>query len=268
MRTKGYAVAASLVLLLGHSSAEAGGISLDDVVPNFFGVGAGVTTEWYGSRDSIAGAVPGARIALEEGRFVEWYGPYFGMNLVDDTHWEAGPVLNVRLGRSEVEDPVIATLPEFGMGLEAGGFVGWHYLNTEGIPYRVRTGMLATTSVVGQTEGSSLTPYASIWVPLSRTLFVGLGGGTTWSDSDFMQQYFSIDEAGSAASGLSQFEAEAGFRQVYIWPAVMWRVSEQWMVGAGLFCQHLIGDAAASPIVTERGDSNQWSGGVGVGYLW
>ena len=118
-------------------------------------------------------------------------------------------MLNVRLGRSEVDDPVVATLPEFGMGLEAGGFMGWHYLNTEGIPYRVRTGMLATTSVVGQTEGSSLTPYASLWVPLSRTLFVGLGGGATWSDSDFMQQYFSIDAAGSAASGVGATAAGA-----------------------------------------------------------
>ncbi|MGL4207675.1 MAG: MipA/OmpV family protein [Aeromonadaceae bacterium] len=268
MRTNGARWLALLLLGLGHSSAEASGISLDDVVPNFFGVGAGVTTQWYGSKESMAGAIPGARIALDKGRFVEWYGPYLGMNLVQDTHWEAGPVLNVRLGRSEVDDPVVATLPEFGMGLEAGGFVGWHYLNTEGIPYRVRTGLMAITSVAGQTEGSSLSPYASLWVPLSRTLFVGLGGGATWSDDDFMQQFFSIDAAGSAASGLAQFQAEAGFRQVYIWPALMWRVSEQWMVGAGIFCQHLLGDAAASPIVSERGDENQWSGGVGIGYLW
>ena len=86
MRTKGYAVTASLLLLLGHSSAKAGGISLDDVVPNFFGVGAGVTTQWYGSKESMVGAIPGARIAMDEGRFVEWYGPYLGMNLVENSN--------------------------------------------------------------------------------------------------------------------------------------------------------------------------------------
>lgn len=262
-------LAIGLACLSGASQpVVAIGMSLDDVVPNFFGVGAGVTTEWYGASDSMAGAVPGARVSLDGGRFVEWYGPYADANLITDEHWEAGPVLNVRLGRSDVTDPVVATLPEIGMGLEAGGYVGWHYLQTTGIPYRVRAGVMATQSVLGQTEGSSISPFASVWVPLSYTLFVGLGTGFSWSDDDYMQQSFSINGADAAVSGLPQFEAGSGLRQVYLWPAVMWRMSERWMLGSGIFCQHLLGDAASSPIVSERGDRDQWSGGVGIGYLW
>lgn len=261
--------AAAMTCLWGASQQVAAmGMSLDDVVPNFFGVGVGVTTQWYGASDSMVGAMPGARLAMSEGRFVEWYGPYADANLLADDHWEAGPVLNVRLGRSDVDDPVVATLPEIGMGLEGGGYVGWHYLQTSGIPYRVRAGVMATTSMVGQTEGSSLSPFASVWVPLSYTLFVGLGAGASWSNAAYMQQSFSVNEADAAASGLPQFEAGAGWRQVYIWPAVMWRVSDRWMLGSGIFCQHLLGDAANSPIVSERGDRDQWSGGVGIGYLW
>ena len=48
----------------------------------------------------------------------------------------------------------------------------------------------------------------------------------------------------------------------------MWRVSDRWMLGSAIFGQHLLGDAANSPIVSECGDRDQWSGGIGVGYLW
>lgn len=254
--------------LLFGSECQAMGISLDDVVPNFIGVGAGATTQWHGSKDTMVGAVPGARFNLGKGRFVEWYGPYLGANLLTDNHWEAGPVLNIRLGRSDVDDPVVALLPEIGAGLEAGGFVGWHYLNTAGIPYRVRTGLMAVHAIVGQTEGANVTPYASIWVPLSPKVFVGLGAGATWSDSDYMQQFFGVGQQASADSGLSEYSAGAGWRQTYLWPAVMWRLSDRWMAGGGLFYQYLIGDAADSPIISERGDRRQLSGGLGLGYLW
>ena len=57
-------LAIGLACLSGASQpVVAIGMSLDDVVPNFFGVGAGVTTEWYGASDSMAGAVPGARVS-------------------------------------------------------------------------------------------------------------------------------------------------------------------------------------------------------------
>jgi outer membrane protein len=38
--------------------------------------------------------------------------------------------------------------------------------------------------------------------------------------------------------------------------------------GAGAFYQRLTEDAANSPIVTQRGDRNQWTVGAGLGYGW
>ena len=47
-------------------AAHASGIQVD-VIPNFVGAGVGVTTEWMGAKDKVAGIVPGGRVALEEG---------------------------------------------------------------------------------------------------------------------------------------------------------------------------------------------------------
>ncbi|WP_409421898.1 MipA/OmpV family protein [Pseudaeromonas sp. ZJS20] len=260
-------------LLLGWLLALTGpvaavGLSVDDVVPNFIGLGVGSTTQWHGSRDRMVGAMPGARLKLQGSRFLEWYGPYMGLNLLDDEGWEAGPLLNLRLGREEVDDPVVAQLPEIGLGLEAGGFVAWHHVNLTGIPYRLRLGLMASHAVLGQTEGSQLTPYASLWLPLSERLFIGSGVGATWSDKNFMQQFFSVSPAAAEASGLPSYQAGAGFRQIYWWPGVLWRIAPQWMLGAGAYGQYLVGDAADSPIIRERGDRWQWTFGLGLGYLW
>ena len=37
---------------------------------------------------------------------------------------------------------------------------------------------------------------------------------------------------------------------------------------AGAFYQRITGDGADSPIVAQRGDANQFSAGIGVGYAW
>lgn len=83
-----------------------------------------------------------------------------------------------------------------------------------------------------------------------------------------MQQRFGVSPEASAASGLPTYSASAGVRQYYLWPAVIYRVSKEWYAGAGAFYQRITGDGADSPIITQRGDANQLSAGIGVGYAW
>lgn len=239
-----------------------------DAIPSFVGVGLGVTTEWLGAKDETTGLAPGARVALEHHRFIEVYGPFADMNVLDDPHWEFGPALSYRFGRKDVSDPVVNQLPSIDGGFEAGAFAGWHYLRVDGIPFRARVGLLATTAISGGATGGHVTPYASIWVPLSHTTFVGLGGGVTWSSASFMQQRFGVSPEASAASGLPTYTADAGMRQYYLWPAVIFKIAPRWYAGIGGFYQRLAGDAAASPIVTQRGDRDQITAGVGIGYSW
>jgi outer membrane protein len=239
-----------------------------DIIPNFVGAGLGVTTEWMGSKDKVAGIAPGARIKFSKYRFAELYGPLADVNILNVPHWEFGPVISYRFGREDVEDPVVNRLPGIRGGLEAGAFAGYNYTNAGGVPWRLRVGVATFAAIAGDATGGHVTPYTSVWMPLSRVVFVGLGSGFTWSSKSFMQQRFGVTPSGSAASGLPVFSADSGIRQVYVWPAVIVRLSEHWFGGAGAFYQRLTGDAADSPIVTQRGDPNQWTAGIGIGYAW
>lgn len=252
-----------LLAVRGHAA----GLTVD-IIPNFVGAGVGVTTEWMGSKDSVGGIVPGGRVKFSNHRFAELYGPLADVNVLDVPNWEFGPMASFRFGRKDVEDPVVNQLPPIDGGWEAGVFAGYNYTNIQGIPWRLRVGVSALTAVSGDATGGHVTPYASIWLPLSRTVFVGLGGGLTWSSGSFMQQRFGVTPTASAASGLPAYSAGAGIRQVYAWPAVLVRLSDRWYAGAGAFWQRLTGDAAGSPIVTQRGDRDQLTAGVGLGYGW
>jgi outer membrane protein len=239
-----------------------------DVIPNFIGLGIGSTTEWMGAKDRTTGIVPAARVQLEGQRFAELYGPFGDINVLDVPNWEFGPMLSYRFGRKDVEDPVVNSLPSIGAGVEAGMFGGYHYVSTQGIPWRLRVGVSVLTAVGGDATGSHVTPYASVWMPLSRTVFVGLGAGFTWSSDSFMRQRFGVSPAAAVVSGLPAYSPNAGVRQFYAWPAIVVQLNPRWFAAGGVFYQRLTGDAADSPIVTQRGDRNQWTVGDGVGYAW
>jgi outer membrane protein len=266
--TQGWTLAVSLAVLLPTAGpAWASGMSVD-IIPNFVGLGLGVTTQWMGSSDMVGGIVPGGRVQFSTHRFAEMYGPMLDANVLDIPNWEFGPMLSYRIGRRDVDDPVVNQLPPIGGGWEAGAIAGYHFVHAGSIPWRWRVGVSATTAISGDATGGHVTPYTSFWMPLSRTVFVGVGAGVTWSTASFMAQRFSVTPADSAASGLPEYAAGSGMRQVYAWPAVIIRLSERWFAGAGAFYQRLTGDAADSPIVTERGSPNQWTTGFGIGYAW
>src|SRR5262245_50779331 len=246
---------AALALVVAQASGAERSVTVD-FIPTFFGLAVGATTQWTGSKAYVSGVVPGGLIQLSGGRFAELYGPTADVNLLDSQNWEFGPLLSYRFGRKDVKDPVVNSLPPIDDGWEAGAFLGWHYTQTQGVPWHLRLGIVADTGVSGGATGSNVSPFASFWFPLSRTVFVGVGGGFTWSSAGFRQQRFGVTPAAAAAaaSGLPVYTAGADIRQFFAWPALVIKLGDRWFAGAGAFYQRLTGDAAASPIVTQRGD--------------
>jgi MipA family protein len=97
-----------------------------------------------------------------------------------------------------------------------------------------------------------------------------LGGvafvGSTCADDDYMNSYFSIDAANAAASGLDQFNADEGFKDVSFGGAVNYRFLERSSVAFLGTYARLLNDAKDSPIVDDVGDANQFFGGALINY--
>jgi hypothetical protein len=80
---QGWTLAVSLAVLLPFGNPVwAAGMSVD-IIPNFVGLGLGVTTQWMGSSDMVGGIVPGGRVQFSTHRFAEMYGPMLDANVLD-----------------------------------------------------------------------------------------------------------------------------------------------------------------------------------------
>ena len=93
-----------------------------------------------------------------------------------------------------------------------------------------------------------------------------------WAGDDYAEYYYSIDPAGSLASGLPVFDADGGFKHwrvgLFANQSLSGNLLHGWSIfGVGLYTK-LSGDFADSPIVDDRGSSSQWFGGRGVADTW
>lgn len=241
--------------------------TLGDILPNFVGAGIGFAPEYLGSRHATFGVAPGGRVSLGGERFVALTGPYAELNLLDHRILQAGPVLNYRFGRSDAEDRAVRALGDLDPLLEAGGRVGVQYLGLGSIPFRLRAGVTVMGDVTGQYGGVSVIPSGSLWVPLSREVFIGAGALARFAPASHNRYYFGVTSAGAAASGLPAYAPKGGATTFTAWPAVVWRINERWALGGGLAYTRILGDAADSPIV-QRGSRDQFIGGIGLAYTW
>jgi outer membrane protein len=237
-------------------------------LPNLVGIGIGSTTQYAGGKQRTLGALPGVRYMTDSGHLFEWYGPYAQYNFGGETGWQWGPAASLRLGRSNVDDAVVSKIHEVDTTVEAGGFVGYSYLNTDGIPYQLRFGAALTTNAGMVYNGAHLNVSGSFWIPVSHRVLLGSGLGASWVSADFNRAYYGVTKGDSAASGLPQYQPGGGLQQVYGWFGTLVQVTPNWYTGAMIFDQYLMNDAADSPIVQQRGERNQITYGIGVGYAW
>lgn len=91
------------------------------------------------------------------------------------------------------------------------------------------------------------------------------GPRTSFASADYMDTYFSVSEAESAASGgrFEDFDADAGFKSVGVTASARYEFRENWFLNSNAAYDRLVGDAADSPIV-DAGSKDQFFVGVGL----
>jgi MipA family protein len=246
-------------------------LSAEEKLKLRMGLGVGTAPDYIGSDEYTVIPLPNfelsyAGYALRSSRLgVE-------ADLVGITGLDAGPIVRYDRGRSsDVDDSVVALLPEVDGSVELGGFV------SAGAPLSVigleSSSILAARveylqGLDGGHEGATAAASLSLISPVTDSLTLISSLSTTYMSGNYADSYFDVSALGSAASGLPIYDAGAGFRDLGVTFIANYELDENWSVnGVGSFTR-LIGDAAASPIVAERGSSNQFLGGLGFSYTF
>lgn len=236
---------------------------------NFVGVAAVFVPDYVGSDDSKLGAMPAFRYEFGDNRNIELIGNFLSANLINDDVIHFGPALRYRMGRdNDVEDDVVKLLPEIDDTLEAGATLSGTWIMDGDPRNRFSAGIDALWDTGDTHEGFTGTVFARYWTPVSQSVDLGISGNLQYGDENFTNTYFGVTPAGSAASGLPVYNADAGLTSFSIQPMVAFHLTQNWHIGAGVRYQKLMGDASDSPIVDGRGSTSQVIGGLGVIYTW
>lgn len=170
--------------------------------------------------------------------------------------FESGPLAGYRFGRDESDDRRLFGTGDVDGGVVLGGYLGY------------RMGPLFPFvsyhhQVTGDDTGGVARFGVEVKQRLSPILLAGATLGTTWASDEYMGSFFSISSLQSARSGLSRFDADAGFKDVYLSANADIALDQRWTLKVLGRYSRLVGDAADSPITESE---NQFFAGVGLTY--
>lgn len=181
--------------------------------------------------------------------------------LISGSNFRAGVVGNLRFQR-HAEDfrPLgFKTVGSTDVSVEAGGFVEFWptaYLRTRA---ELRYGFVGAEGFVGDLSADFVVSPIARWT-------LTAGPRVSFGDSTFMDSYYSVNAGASAVSGLSVFKADGGVRSYGAGASARYQLTENITTIGYIEYQKLTGDAANSPLVSQRGDENQVTIGLGLKY--
>jgi outer membrane protein len=215
-------------------------------------VGGGVINlpRYPGSRDDFTRGLPAVSISYDRyfigGAPGGGSGPAgLGAYLVRTEHWAVGVTVggDSRKPRRESDAPILH---------------GWG-----DIPGTVRGGMFATYSIEwlsvhgsvtegGHNEGVIASLDAEAKFHPVPQLTVSFGPEVTWTDEQYAMRFFGIDAAQSEIAGIPPYRARAGINTVGGQVGARYALTRNWSVAANVRYGRLQGDAADSPVTTDK----------------
>ena len=262
----GLALIMGLTLAIPAANAQLEA-SADALNVNLVGILVGSAPDYMGSSDNTGVAGPIVRYQFEGSqRYFQWIGPKMTLNLIDDAAWKAGPMLNFRGARdSDVENSVVSRMNKIDSTIEAGVFLQYNLkLSEEKMHQLVFAG-----DVAGSDNGTVANLRMVYYQPLTESITGLIGIGMTFADDEWVQTYYGIygsDIALFPSLGGQAYNPSGGNIGVNVPFGAIWTLNKEWMVlGLGRY-ESLQGDAKDSPIVSQQGDSNQWTLAVGIAY--
>lgn len=218
--------------------------------------------EYLGSEDHAEHVAPLLHLQFSGGRYLTLNGGRLEANLVESDTFSAGPVINRRAKRGDVEESAVDRMRNIDAATEGGLFGAFQTSLGQG-SLRVLARYLKDAS--NTHDGSVAELEARYQQPVAADCQAGLLLGTSWGDHDYMNTYFGVNAEDSARSGLHTFDAASGSRDVRVSPYLSYDVAQDWTLLAAAQYQRLISHPSDSPVV-KAGSADQLSVMAGALY--
>lgn len=176
----------------------------------------------------------------------------------DNGFFRAGPAGKILFERSD-SDRDLKGLGTVRWGGEVGGFFDLYPTNWLRFRTEVRQGIRAHSGVVADLS-------ADAFHNIAPNLQLSGGPRLSLATSSYYRAYYGVNPAQSAASGLGIYRPGSGIRAIGFGGALTWKATDK--VTTSLFAEYsrLLGPAADSTVVRQRGSVNQFTIGASATY--
>jgi outer membrane protein len=182
------------------------------------------------------------------------------ISLIDVGGFHFGPAGKYKSGRKESDYPAeLRGLGDVDFAIEAGLFAEYwpgDWLRTR---VEVRRGFGGHEGFVADFSADLVRSFDERWM-------VSGGPRLSLADNKALAPYFGINATQSVLSGLSAFDPKGGLHSVGAGVQVRYQWTPQWQVRGFVEYSRLLGDAASSPLLIERGSPDQITFSLGVSY--
>ena len=183
-----------------------------------------------------------------------------GISLIDIGGFHLGPVGKLKAERNASDFAELRGLGDVMWTLELGIFAELWAFNWLRTRAEVRQG------IIGGHDGLVAELSADVVIRPFDRITLSAGPRFSLADTGATAPYFGINSAQAAASGLPVFDARGGAHSVGMGAQVVYQLTPQWQLNAFVEYDRLLGSAAASPIVAQRGSRDQLIVGFGASY--
>jgi outer membrane scaffolding protein for murein synthesis (MipA/OmpV family) len=229
-------------------------------------LGGGMAPEYEGSKDYKF--IPMLMGKLEyDNYYLEVKGPGLRANLSPWDGLEFGPVVSLRGGRdSDVDNKYVAKMRRIDDATEAGVFAKISSRNLFSNKDELSLEAEYSADTGDTHEGYTVSIESEYAFFPVKKLRLGISLSATYADENYNMTYFGVDADNAARSGLKEYSADGGLKNVGVGLKAGYSFNMNWGIMGIVKYEQLMGDAADSPIVDKDGSEGQFMTGAGIMY--
>lgn len=197
-------------------------------------------TRYIGSNERRYRAMPMLHAIWSNGWFASAHS--VGYNFSKQPFIGYGLRMSADFGRKESASTALAGFGDIGARAEAGGFFDFSPSRSVRLSTGVRYGSGPDR------KGALLDLGANYRIPLTDDQNIALGVSTTYANSNYMQSYYGVTTAQSAASGYAMYSPGAGIRDINLNARHTYKIDHRWNIVTGVTFGKLGSNIKAAPM--------------------
>lgn len=182
-----------------------------------------------------------------------------GFTLYENEMIRAGVAGKLIAGRDAETAKSLRGLDPVKFGAEAGGFIEVYPTDSLRARAELRQGIRSHHGAVADFAVDAFTD-------ITPQIRVSAGPRATYATAGYGRAYYGVDADEAAASGLSPYKAVSGWQSVGLGGAITWKATDNTETSAFVEYKRLVGVAADSSLVREKGSPNQLLIGISATY--